>query len=65
MQINTTNHDVELTTWLQFTRDQLKAIARKQGIGIADRKEDLARNLRNGRSASQDEAKTFRVKVSV
>lgn len=65
MQINTTNHDVELTTWLSFSRDQLKTIARKQGIGIADRKEELARNLREGRSVSQKEPKTFRVKVSV
>ncbi len=65
MQTQLTNHDIELATWLGFTRDQLKTIARKNGIGIADRKEELARNLMLGRSASQTETKTFRVKVSV
>ena len=65
MQRQLTNHDIELSTWLGFTREELKMIARKHGIGIADRKEELARNLMLGRSASQKEAKTFRVKVSV
>lgn len=65
MQRQLTNHNIEINTWLGFTRDELKTIARKNGIGIADRKEELALNLQRGKSASQTEAKTFRVKVSV
>lgn len=65
MQIQLTNHDIDQATWLGFTRDQLKTIARKNDITIADRKEQLAQNLQRGRGVSQTEAKTFRVKVSV
>ena len=65
MQLQTTNHNINLETWLGFTRNELKAIAKKQGIGIPDNKEELARNLQRGFSASQKEAKTFKVKVSV
>ena len=67
MQLQTTNHNIDLSTWLGFTRNDLKAIAKKQGIGIPDNKQDLAINLQRGYSASQsqEEARTFKVKLSV
>jgi hypothetical protein len=67
MQLQTTNHNIDLTTWLGFTRNDLKAIAKKQGIGIPDNKQDLAVNLQRGYSASQnqEDARTFKVRLSV
>ena len=67
MQLNTTNHNIALDTWLGFTRNELKALAKKQGIGIPDNKQDLAYNLQRGYSASQsqEQARTFKVRLSV
>jgi len=67
MQLSTTNHNIDLSTWMGFTRNDLKTIAKKQGIGIPDNKQDLAYNLQRGYSASQsqDQARTFKVKISV
>ena len=67
MQLQTTNHNIVLSTWMGFTRNDLKTIAKKQGIGIPDNKPDLAYNLQRGYSASQskEQARTFKVKISV
>jgi hypothetical protein len=65
MQKQLTNHDIELNTWLKLTRDELKAVAKKNGIGIPSNKEDLAVNLQRGFSNSQHEVKTFKVRITV
>jgi hypothetical protein len=68
MQKQLTNHDINEDLWLAaFTRDELKTVAKKNGIGIPSNKEDLAYNLMRGYSASQtpDQAKTFKVRVSI
>ena len=67
MNTSLTNHNLDLTTWLNFTRDELKSVARKNGIGIPSNKADLARNLQRGFSDCQlnEEPRTFKVKVSI